>query len=256
MTTWFHLSARASVLSTLWAPLLFPVLYWLMDKKHARVPEATSHQEIPYSPLDSPASGRQGQLTREQKLRVIWYNMPLALSIHASTFARYLIPQAIATTIVFPSAGFSPRDHYQYYLLTLFIGEFIGKSYGFLAQSLNCARHPYTKHTWIFSTFNVLSLIFLVFVSWFRFLPHVGIVIVICLAVSLSVGLVICFTFEAANGEPNSVSMEFSRAVLSTPISAGYLGASLLGLYVEPSLLEHCVYITGNAAYCLTRVQR
>ena len=255
MTTWFHLSPKASVLSTLWAPLLFPVLYWLMDKKHAGVPEATSHQKIPYSPLDSPAPGRQGQLTREEKARVIWYNMPLALSMYATNTSRYLLSQAIVTTIVFSNAPFSPRDHYQYYLLTSLVGETVGMSYGFFTEAGNCAR-PYTKHTWIFSTFNVLCLIFLVFASWFRFLHHVGIVIAICLAVGLSAGLVHCFTFEAAYGEPKSVSLEFSRSVLVAPISAGSLIASLLGLYVEPSLIEHCVYLTGNTAHCLTRVQR
>ena len=225
-----------------------------MDKKHARVPEATSHQEIPYSPLDSPVPRRQRQLTRGERARLIWYNMPLALSVYAGYIARYLSQQAIVTTIVFPSAGFSARDHYQYYLLPLFIGDVIGGSYGFLAQSLNCGRPLYRKYIWFLSTFNVLCLIFLVFVSWFRFLPHVGIVMAICLAVSLSVGLVLCLTFEEANGEPNSVSIEFSRAVLSAPISAGYLGAALLGLYVEPFLIEHCLYLTENAAYCLTRV--
>lgn len=214
--------------------------------------KTTTHQDIPYSSLDS--SFHEIHLTYKEKFKTIWENMPLALPMFIGIFGRTLLPLAVVTILVFPDAPFRPRDHYQYYLLTFVAGDVLGRSYGLLIRCVKCGLPQYTKHTWVFASFIVILVIFLVFEAWFRFLHHVSIVISICFVVGLNFGMIYDCTFAAASGEANSHRKEFSRAILFLPFSAGLLCASFMGLYIEPLLEDRCMYIIRNTTQCITRI--
>ena len=248
-TTWFGLSMKTALLLLSWCPLLLPLCYWLMDKKHNRVESpGTGYLPLGQSPQQQPA-----RLTPRRKMLLIWYNMPLGLSMHAGVFARYFLQQAVLTTLVLPGFAVKARDHYQYYLLTLTFGDLLGKSYGVVALLLNYKLPQCTKQTWAFSSLSVSVTIFLVLAAWFRFLHSEWVVIIISFWVGVLSGAVYDTTFAVAYGEPNSLSKKFSKAVLSLPYAAAHVSASLLGAYIEPLLEEHCMYLTGMLTRCIAR---
>ena len=246
---WFDLPMTTALLLISWFPILIPLCYWFMDKKHTRLQSPGAA----YVPLDLVPENQASPLTCKRKMQLIWYNMPLALAIHAGMFARYLLVQAVITTLIFPGFSVQPRDHYLYCLLGLDLGDLVGKAYGMVVLLLNCKLPRNTKHTWVFAFLTASATIFLVFDSWFRFLRSEWAVIGICFCVGALSGLMYDVTFAVAYGEPGSPSKEFSKSILSFPYAAGILLASCAGLYIEPLLKERCTYATGMLSECLTR---
>ena len=250
MTTWFGLPMTTTLLLIAWCPILIPLCYWFMDKKHGRLQSAGAE----YLPLDLASQEQAPSLTSKKKMQLIWYNMPLALATFAGNCARFVLLQAVVTTLVFPGLSVKARDQYLYYLLSADLGEAVGKVYGVVVLLLNCDLPRYTKHTWVFSSLIVSATVFLVFDSWFRFLQNGWAVIALCFCVGVSMGLIYDFTFAVAYGEPGSPSKEFSKSILSFPYAAGCLSAACLGIYIEPLLKVHCSHTTrmlGSA--CITR---
>lgn len=258
MTTWLCVSSRTTVLTLLCLPPLIPTFYCLMEKKQNNEPDTktTNFKEIPYSPLNPTSTDYQQHLSCWQKLLVIRENSILFISAFIGFFCEYLCIQSIITTLAFPNAPFSPRDHYQYYVLALWFGELLGRSYGLIVSTfLCCSSIPaYTKHTWIFTSFIVASLLLLVFGAWFRFLHSVWIVLGAVLFVGLNTGALYSCTYAAAAQGSSSRHIGFCRAFLNIAVSAGMIIASLLGLRTELLLKERCLQISENKIYCLTRV--
>ena len=249
MTTCFGMSMKTALLLLTWCPLLIPLCYWFMDKNNigAESP-GTGYLPLAQSPQEQAAC-----LTPRRKMQLIWYNMPLGLSMYTGLFARYFLQQAVLTTLIFPGFAVKARDHYQYYLLTLAIGDLLGRSYGVAVMLLSCDLPRYTKQTWVFSSLSVSAAIFLVLAAWFRFLHSEWVVIIISFWVGVFSGAVYDTTFAVAYGEPNSLSKQFSKAILSFPFAAALVASSILGVYIEPLLEEHCMYLTGNLTECITR---
>ena len=255
MTTWLYVPVNTTLLLIAWLPLLLPLFYSLIaDKKNnkATISNTTSYEDIPYSPLTSSSQEQQQNLTSMDKVQVIWENGPLFISMFLCMFAYYLLMQAIVTSLAFSNAH--PRDHYQYYVLAVMVGDVLGCSSGLVMFFRKCSLPDHTRHTWIFASVIVTSAFFLVFASWFRFLPNMWIVISICFVVGLNAGVLFNCTFAAAASQSSSRHKRFSRAFLVFPIAAGMFTASLLGLYIEPLLKEHCVYISKDATECITRL--
>ena len=151
MTTWFDLSMTTTLLLIAWCPILIPLCYWFMDKKHGRLQSAGAE----YLPLDLASQEQAPSLTSKRKMQLIWCNMPLALAMFAGVCARYLLVQAAVTTLIFPGLSVKARNHYMYYALSLALGESVGKFYGVIVVFLNCNLPRYTKHTWVFSSLMV-----------------------------------------------------------------------------------------------------
>ena len=249
MTTWFGLSMTTTLLVISWCPILIPLCYWFMDKKHGRLQSAGAE----YLPLDVASQEQAPSLTSKRKMLLIWFNMPLAMAMYAGVCARFLLVQAVMTTLVFPGLSVKARDQYLYYILSVALGDSVGKVYGVIVVLLNCNLPRYNKHTWVFSSLIVSATVFLVFDSWFRFLQNGWAVIALCFCVGVLSGLMYDFTFAVAYGEPGSPSKEFSKSILSFPYAAGFLSAAYLGLYIEPLLEDRCVYITRMLGKCMTR---
>ena len=246
-----------------WLPLLLPVFYSLMDKKNwnkTSISNVTSYEDIPYSPLSLTSQEQeqeqeqQHNLTFMDKVKVIWENGPLFISMFIGMFVFYLLIQAIVTSLAFSNAPFPPRDHYQYYVMAVMVGDVLGCSSGMVMFLLKCSLPDYTKNTWIFALIMVTGALFLVFASWFRFLHNVWMVIFISFVVGLNAGVLYNCTFAAASSDSSSRHKIFSHAFLVFPMAAAMLTASLLGMYIEPLLKEHCVHISKDATECLTRL--
>ena len=248
MVAWVGLSMTTTLLLITWCPILIPLCYWFMDKKHARLQSAGAQ----YLPLDLASQEQAPSLTFKRKMQLIWYNMPLALAMYAGNCARFLLIQAVLTTLTFPGLSIKARDQYIYYALSVALGDLVGKAYGVVALLLNCKLPRYTKHTWVFSLLIVSAAVFLVCDAWFRFLHNGWAVIAICFGVGVLSGMLFDVTFAVAHGEPSSPSNEFSKSILSFPFAAGLLSSTCLGLYIEPLLEERCVYVTQMLSVCIT----
>ena len=48
-------------------------------------------------------------------------------------------------------------------------------------------------------------------------------------------------------------SREFGLSLLTLGLSAGMLAAGLMGMFIEPAFLEHCLYALKLNEFCFTR---
>ena len=259
MTTVGCKSPSATILLLACLPLLLPLSYYLLDKSWRLQVFNTSHipspERIPFSPLDPDGEEEdETQLTIKDKLALVKSNFIFFLMLFIGMFCEYFILQAVITTMAFPDAPFGPRDHYVVYTLVLVIGELVGRSYGLILSCIKSDIDPYTRHTWVLTAFLASDLIFLVFASWFRFLPSVWIILVVAFFVGAVVGaLYVNSVATVGKNEASRASREFARAFVLNATSTGILLAALLGLFAEPLLREHCQHVAIETEYCFTR---
>jgi hypothetical protein len=164
--------------------------------------------------------------------------------------------QAIVTTLAFGNSPFDPRNHFQYYTLSFWIGELIGRSYGLVILWFKPTCTVVTEKTWILTTIIAANMIFLVFASWYRFLPSFGFVMVIVTITGASEGALYLNTFVVAGINDRARYKEFSRAFLTVALQGGIVAAGLTGLLVEPQLQQHCRSILTRDELCFTRLSR
>ena len=166
-----------------------------------------------------------------------------------------MIIQAVITTLAFPNASIRPRDHYQYYIFMIMGGEVIGRSYlvilsYFKEEWVEKAKFPYL---WVLSVIQVAHLLFLTLAAWYRFLPHVWIVLLLLFTCGVAIGVfyvnALTFCRDRFEGRYN----EFAMGYIIMGVNAGILFASLLGLHTEPLLREHCTVLVNNTDFCFTR---
>ena len=72
---------------------------------------------------------RDYRLSVQEKFAVIWKMLPDLITIYIAWFSEYLVYVSIVTTLAFPNAPFSARDHYQYYIFALLGGEVVGRAH-------------------------------------------------------------------------------------------------------------------------------
>ena len=255
MTTWLCISPSTVLLLLLTLPPLVLVFHCLMDKRESTrcVSKTTDRGNILYSALDSCEQDDHMSLTWHEILQVVWQDGPLFLSLYLGMFFEFITIQSIVTTLAFPSAPFDPRNHYQYYMLLFFAGEFVGRLYGLLVSFMNCKIPHATRNTWVFTSILIVVAMFLIFASWYRFLHNVYIVLALVFLSGLSIGSLFSSTYAMAGRASSARQIEFSRSFLTIAIGAGGITAGLVGLYVEPLLKEHCQQTIFAIEYCLTR---
>ena len=116
-------------------PLLLPIMYCNMEKKHDKYPivtKATKHDSVKYTPLNtSPdeelhvSSETKVELSVRDKVDTVWKTLPFALIMITGYFSSFLTLQSVVTTLAFLDAPFSPRNHYIFYTLA-FMMENLG----------------------------------------------------------------------------------------------------------------------------------
>ena len=176
-------------------PLLLPIMYCIMEKKHDKYPvvtKTTKHKDVKYTPLNTSSdeelhvsSETKVELSVRDKVDAVWKALPFALTMITGYFSSFFTLQSVVTTLAFPDAPFGPRNHYIFYTLALMTGNLIGRTYALILAAINQDCRPYTRHTWIFSSLLAVILVFLVLGSWYRFLASVWIVMALMFIVGL-----------------------------------------------------------------------
>jgi len=216
-----------------------------------------SFKEIPYSPLNESNSSADDSRTRLsviEMLSLLWQTEPLFIGLFISNFSKQLLVSGVMTTMAFPNDSVTPRNQYLLYVLASGTGDLIGRPYlGYLCYCGIADKFAIRK-PWFLSMLNVFIVIFMVFVSWFRFgfLSHLYAASAVPLLNTLLAGIVFVNTFQFAGEDLGVVKRRFCIAFLTGALWAANLAVALIGLIVEYQLREHCEYTFEDVA-CFTR---
>ncbi|XP_078373961.1 uncharacterized protein LOC144657491 [Oculina patagonica] len=242
------------LLTVLW--ILLPISYSVMEEprnsNHPN-PHPTSFKEIPYSPVVSNSSNTsESRLSCNEMLSLVWQTQPLFIGLFVSCFCKTLLVSGVMTTIAFPNIPVTPRNQYLLYVLASGAGDILGRPYlGFLPfcgiEDKFTVRKP-----WLLVLVNVFIVIFMVLVSWFRFLSHFFTAAALVLVNTLVTGVVYVNSFQFVGEGLGVEERWFCRALLTGPLSMAHMSVGLIGLTVEYQLREHCVYSFDDVT-CFTR---
>ena len=217
-----------------------------------------------YSPLRSsgegelPASTSPG-LSWTDKWLTVKEIAPQITVLYVTYTAEYLSNHGVITTIAFSSSPFNPRDHYLYYLLCYQMGKFLGRSHMFFVSCTCPKMFPYVRvrKTWILALVEMFLLLLFIFDSWFRFVPHVSVILILCLIEGLTAGAVyINAAHNVSDAIDDPVRREFALGILTLGNATGKVLAGLLGLHVESLLKEHCLNKLKLDGECFTRYSK
>lgn len=266
LTTWLCLAPRTALLTTFPWPFLVLILYKILETKdQSTSSKGEDRMNVKYSRLPGSVdynnldSTPKGDLTWRDKCAVAKQILPYIVFLFLTYFAEYLSNQGVITTIALSNSPFSPRDHYQYYIVCYHIGKFLGRSHIFFLSCTCSNAIPYVRvrKTWILALIEIAHLLFFVFASWFRFVPHVSIILILCFTEGFVAGSMYvnsAYTVSEVVSEPKQ--REFALGLLTLGNGLGKLTAGLLGLHVEPQLQYHCVNVLELQDDCITRYQR
>jgi len=170
-------------------------------------------------------------------------------------FSEYVLLQSLITTLAYQNLPFPPRDHYVYYSLLFMTGEVMGRSI--------CGIIGLIKPTWylkptrsllmLLALMEMLHMFFFLLESWYRFLPGIGITLLLCFTGGFIVGLLFFLTFEITRINFEGLEREFALPLSLVPFVVSVFLAALIGLYVEPIIKEHCMSEAINSEFCFTR---
>lgn len=254
MTSWGCVSPRTTFLSIVVLPLLLIMFYFILENLGSSTGSKTSnYKDVQYHTLEA-TSQKDQPITWQRRLLTIWDNTPGMITLFIGVSAELMMTEAVATTVVFPKAPFSPREHYLYYFFVFAIGVLIGRSYAFLAFLIAPNLNVLVEKTWVLSAFLMVNLLLCVLNSWYRFIPNVGIMLALMFVHGVAAGAMYMNSFTmAGRSEHDARLKEISRAFTTLGSGTGMLAAGLMGLYVESTLREHCFHETGSMELCLTR---
>jgi len=257
MTTFACVHPSTALLLLLFLLPLFPAICWYVSKhttqSHGPVDEDGNSVEYMRIGDEQPPQHGHPVLTKEEKINAAKANMHLAVPLFFGLFADYLTMQSVVTTIAFEDSPFDPRDHYQYYTISFWIGELLGRSYGLVLSWGKPDWTVVTHKTWIFTAILMVDLFFLILASLYRFLPSYVVVMMLTFITGSTEGALYLNSFAMAGKNMSPRYKEFSRAFLTTAVQGGVIVAGLTGLWVEPALKNHCSGMIVKTEYCFTR---
>lgn len=193
-------------------------------------------------------------LTRKEKMLIIVKLFSLTVLPGVAGFcSQYLLTQTVVTTIAYKNAPFRPRDHYQYYLSIFALGQMLGRSHRLILFKTRWVYTPTTLLLWLLSSIEMLVLGFAILESWYRFLPNVGILLFLCLFAGIIQGMLFPNMLELLHLKFEGAEREFVMGYAVFPRGLGTFFAAVIGFYVEPILMEHCISVEKESAFCLTR---
>ena len=204
------------------------------------------HQGPEYTPLGTNNGGKSPAQVNDQccseKVAVTRRISPQVAVMVVTYFAMYLSNEGVITGL--SSSPFAPRAHVSYYLLSSKFGYFLGMSH-LLLLSLSCPKVlPYVRvrKTWLLALLEVAILLFFGLESWFRFVPHVGIILVLCVLSGFLAGAVyVNAALDVADAFSEPRRKELGLGSLPRGNAVGELFGILTSLLVEPWLRRHCL---------------
>ena len=154
-------------------PLAVLIFYALLNKEFLLNSSQSSPMELKHvkysivgstsDTMDQDAPTRQ-KLTCGEMLNIAWKISSVGISLLLSFSAEYISAVSVLTTISFPKSQFLPRDHFLIYLLSYYIGRFVGRSYLLLFAWLPSDMTEFLRcnKTWIFTMLQLVQLTFLI----------------------------------------------------------------------------------------------
>lgn len=264
MTTWACVSPRIAIASMIPLMPLMLVSFVILPKDHIpeRQKSEIKHEGHQYLPLDSSKDSEEKSHANLTDLS--WREMfsvgreiyPLVSCLFLVYYTSYLANNAVITTLAFPGAPFSPRDHYQYYMLMHHVGKFLGRSHILIAACAcpKAVAYIRVRRTWILALVESFHLLFLLMASWFRFFSSVWIVVILCFTVGFTAGSIYVNSAQTVAEQFSDLRRrEFALSLLMVGNEVGILAAGLMGLHAEPRLKANCTKNHGKDVYCLTR---
>ncbi|XP_049850833.1 battenin-like [Schistocerca gregaria] len=165
--------------------------------------------------------------------------LPYILPLLSVYFLEYLINQAIAPSIVYPTSPIHCKEYELYQLLYQLSVFFSRSSSSFLSIS----------QLWWPVLLQLLNALLLLLHSIFHFLPYIVVTIVILLEGFLG-GVTYLNAYLNISSQLHSHVKEFVMSITGVSDSIGISLASLVGLYLGPKLkLINHQYLSQNACY-------
>ncbi|XP_031574108.1 protein BTN1-like [Actinia tenebrosa] len=276
LTTWFCVSPNTTLTIVSPLPLSYFVLYYFIIK-NIRKKASDSDEEVVYTKIDdtdtedvedSEIKKERKQetkdkctrktddvfLSRKEKMLILAKLFSLTLVPGFIGFcSQYLLTQTVITTIAYKNAPFTPRDHYQYYFFIFALGEMIGRSHHLILSKTRLLYTPTRLLLWLFSSTEMLILCFAILESWYRFLPNVGILLFFVFFAGFTQGMVYVNMLGLLHLKFEGEEREFVMGYAVVPRGLGMFTAGLVGFFVEPLLLKHCISLFKESTSCLTR---
>lgn len=258
---WFCVAPRLAVAAILPGIVLFFVVYAAMDRSPLWDPwvRPPSHNGIKYELLAAAEQTFENKLTWSRRCVIGWLISPLIIFLYWVYFADYLSNHAVVTNIAFRLAPFRAHDHYTYYTMCHGLGNFLGLSY-LLIVSLTCSsqlKRVRINKIWILAVIGVLHNVLFVTMSWYRYVPQVGVIMALCFTAGFTTGAIYSNSPHVVRDQAaDNNSQEFGLSLLTLGTSAGQLAGGLLGLYTEPALREHCLYALKLDVFCYTQLKQ
>ena len=241
------------LLTTLW--ILFPISYVaiLKDQRKSSHLQPTTYKEIPYSPIQSnPDNTPESKLSLKDMMALAWETSVQFISLLTSCISKMLLVNGVITTIGFNNVSVTLRDQYLFYVLVSGIGDFIGRPF-LLYLSLCEMEDKFTlQKTWILAFINVSILIFMVLVSWFRYLSNFFAAVGLVLLNSCLSGVVYASSFKNVGDGFGVAQRMFCRAFLAGALWIANITVALIGLDTEARLRKHCLLFYPEDT-CFTR---
>ncbi|EDO34458.1 predicted protein, partial [Nematostella vectensis] len=175
----------------------------------------------------------KAQLSMRDKLSVALEISPLIFSLFLTYFCEYLSNHAVITTLAFPNSTFSPRDHYPYYILIYNIGKFIGRSHIFFFACLLPSLLPYilVRQTWRLAILEFVHFVLFLSLSWFRFIPYVSAVLVLCFTEGFIAGSIYVNSVHTVSKTiAETKRKEFALGLITIGNAVGKMCAGFVGL--------------------------
>lgn len=267
MTTWFCISPTITLVLVAPSCILFNVSYYFISKNLKDPTNYKGYEQVHTTDTDVDQADEENQqkvsrteeqdsLSRKEKVSIILKMVSLTfVPLYTAYVSYFALIQSVTTTIAYKNAPFRPRDHYQYYIFIFMFGEMVGRCHRTVISFFNprWLYVPTLIQLWAFSILIFLHLLFAVFEAWYRFLPGVTAILVICLSSGTLGGLLFNNFPEVLRLRFTKREREFGMGYALSPVSTGILSAGVIGLFVEPRLLEHCISTVLDTVYCFTR---
>jgi hypothetical protein len=259
LTTWLCVAPRTTIAAFVPLSWLLLVFYALLDKEPLRNHsiKKISQDNIHYTSV--PTTDNQHSTTLNTVVRRLdfFYKVFPFISYFCLTFFITLVSlNSIVTTLIFPSAPFLPRDHFQYYRLLGDVGYFLG---GVELLFVSCIFPDWMtffkiRKIWFLVLLNVGHLMFFLFASWYHFISNVAVILVLCLTQGLIHGSTTVHCLASSTESFTGTSDKGTAlGLVVTGGSVGRLTAGLIGLFVEEYLREHCTNRLMLGKFCLAR---
>ena len=191
----------------------------------------------------------------KERLTTVWNSCHHILILFLVYFGEYISLSAILTTLVFQGAGvgpeFVPRGHFEHYVLSTMVGEFLGRT--FISMLRAVVPGFFFTSAPVLAFFPFAETVFLVLAAWFRLVPEVWIIWLLCFIQGTVCGMIFSNSYHIIARRFISHHVIFSITLTSILETSGILTAGLLGIHVESILKEHCLHHFGNKSDCFTR---